>query len=106
MIYIIFYFNFYFSNYFIKKKKKIYIYITFKNHVKSNSKTKNIVQNSFKYIIDPNRPAYGINSCAEEISSLCMSNENKNKDKPIKLENINDSLNGIYNNNNNNNNIF
>jgi len=35
-----------------------------------------------------------------------MSNENKNKDKPIKLENINDSLNGIYNNNNNNNNIF
>ncbi|KAG4102446.1 hypothetical protein H8356DRAFT_1271939 [Neocallimastix lanati (nom. inval.)] len=75
---------------------------TFKNHVKSNSKTKNIVQNSFKYIIDPNRPAYGINSCAEEISSLCMSNENKNKDKPIKLENINDSLNGIYNNNNNN----
>jgi len=50
----------------------------FKSHVKSNSKIRNIVQNSFKYIIEPNRPAYGINSCAEEISSLFF-NKNENK---------------------------
>eukprot|EP00833_Pecoramyces_ruminatium_P005229 jgi/Orpsp1_1/1179261/evm.model.c7180000068644.1 len=65
----------------------------FKSHIKSSSKTRSIVQNSFKYIIDENRPAYGINSCAEEISSLCFSNENKSKDKPIRFENINDSPN-------------
>jgi len=65
----------------------------FKNHIKASSKTRNIVQNSFKYLIEPNRPAFGINSCAEEISSLCFRNENENKDKPIRLENINDSPN-------------
>ncbi|ORX64505.1 hypothetical protein BCR32DRAFT_298063 [Anaeromyces robustus] len=66
----------------------------FRSHVKSNSKIRNVVQNSFKYIIDPNRPAYGINSCAEEISSLFFNkNENKSKNKPFRLENINESPN-------------
>ncbi|ORX57891.1 hypothetical protein BCR36DRAFT_395198 [Piromyces finnis] len=66
----------------------------YKTHIKSNSKTRNIIQNSFKYIIDPNHPAYGINSCAEEISSLCFQSNNiERKTKPLKLENINDSSN-------------
>ncbi|OUM65928.1 hypothetical protein PIROE2DRAFT_7002, partial [Piromyces sp. E2] len=66
----------------------------YKTHVKSNTKTRNIVQNSFKFIIDPNHPAFGINTCAEEISSLCFNNGDlEYKDKPLKLENINDSSN-------------
>jgi len=66
----------------------------YKTHVKSNTKTRNIVQNSFRFIIDPNHPANGINSCSEEISSLCFkSNDNEYKDKPLKLENVNESVN-------------
>jgi len=72
----------------IKKKKD------FKNHIKSNPKTKNIIQNSFKYIIDSNSTAFGINSCAEDLSSLCFNNKDNYNDKPIKLENISDSPNG------------
>ncbi|KAG4083747.1 hypothetical protein H8356DRAFT_1299229 [Neocallimastix lanati (nom. inval.)] len=65
----------------------------FKNHIKSNPKTKNIIQNSFKYIIDSNSTAFGINSCAEDLSSLCFNNKDNYNDKPIKLENISDSPN-------------